>query len=363
MYTPWLLPPALPPNPPVANTIGSRLAADPPSAPRIALLGLDAQTADGVREHLYRLFWDFEDLAVVDLGNLRKRTVDFAIPLLKELHSANILPVTLGAPSSFLPAQYLAFGELNRQVGVCILDSRIRLRTESTGTADAENNLDAAVYRQRPPMYHLAHLGSQRQLVDPALDALFMRRHFERYTLGQSRADLGELEPTVRDADVLAIDLAGLAAAEVPAQEGFGPSGFSVQEACQLAFYAGSSDRLSSFGLFGYRGGDASDRERETSLAAQAQLIWYFMHGVSRRKGDFPVSTSGLHEYVVDSKVADRLTFWRSERSNRWWVQVPVSVPDGEERNRLVACSYKDYLQISQSGDLPSRLQLAFSRY
>ncbi|THH41641.1 arginase family protein [Neolewinella litorea] len=337
--------------------------ASPDATPRVALLGWDAATADAVREHLYPLAWDFDGLTLSDLGNFRKQTVNFAVPLLKELHGAGILPVLVGRHPTLLTAQYLAFGELNRQVGICVADSDMHL-SDSPGTStESAGNLDAAIYRDRSPVYHLAHLGSQRQLVGPRLDALFLRRHFERYTLGQSRGKLSDLEPTIRDADVFAFDLAALAAGEAPARRGFHPSGFSVQEAGQLAFYAGSSDRLSSFGLYGYEPGNCSHHEQKVTQAAQAQLIWYFLYGVSQRKGDFPVTTAGLHEYVVDSKVTDRLTFWRSDRSNRWWVQVPVPDEEGEERNRLVSCSYEDYLQISQEGKLPDRLRIAFSRY
>lgn len=363
MYTPWLLPPHRSESDFSSTAIGQRLLASPPEAPRVALLGLDSATADAVRNHLDQLHWDFDELALVDLGNFRKQTVDFVTPVLKELHAANILPVVIGRAAGLLPAQYLAFGELNRQVGVCCIDSRILLTPPGEEVGRPSGNLDAAIHRDRPPVYHLAHIGSQRQLVDHRLDVLFLKRHFERYTLGQSRGNLSELEPAIRDADVFAIDLAALAAAEVPAREGYHPSGFSVQEASQLAYYAGSSDRVSSFGLYGYAPTGNSDRDCQRTHAAQAQLIWYFLHGVSQRKGDFPATTTGLHEYVVDTRISDRLTFWRSERSNRWWVEVPVLAKGGEDRNRLVACSYADYLQISQEGKLPDRLRIAFARY
>lgn len=361
MHLHWLSPPPVPATDLPDYTVGRHLSEFTAGGVRAVLLGVDAGLANGVRDHLYRMAWDFEALKLADLGNLRKQTVDFAVPLFRELYASGILPIIIGGRGRLLAAQYLAFAELNRQVGLCHVDGRIQLHAHPP--EQSREVLDRAVHRSDRPAFHLAHLGSQRHLVDPALDGLFLSRHYERVSLGQGRSELAELEPAIRDADVFALDLGAVLAAEAPAQSGQYPSGFSLQEAGQLTYYAGNSDRLTSFGIYGYDAADCTERECRRTQAAQAQLVWYFLHGLSRRAGDFPVTTAGLVEYVVDSRVTDRLTFWRSPRSNRWWVQVPVEQPDGEERNRLVACSYGDYLQVSQRGELPERLHLAFSRY
>jgi formiminoglutamase len=68
-------------------------------------------------------------------------------------------------------------------------------------------------------------------------------------------------------------------------------------------------------------------------------------------------------EYVVDIDDFDKLTFWRSPRSNRWWVQVPAGTKKGDERHRLVPCSYEDYLEASGKQHLPDRLMAAFRRF
>ena len=65
----------------------------------------------------------------------------------------------------------------------------------------------------------------------------------------------------------------------------------------------------------------------------------------------------------MDNKITDKVTFWRSPVTDRWWVQVPLATSGREERNRLVACSYADYLSTSKEGKLPDRLFRAFSRY
>ena len=332
------------------------------SVTRVGLVGLHPATANLVRDHLYTHQWDFGDLELTDLGNIRKQTPAFVIPLLRELHNAGILPVLIGAAGRLLPAQYLAFGELNRQVGIFSVDQQVRLSVDPSTGRHAEV-LDAALHRDRPPVYHLAHAGSQRHLTDPGLEPLFVDRHYESYTLGQARANLSDLEPSIRDADLMMVDVSAVVWSDAPAQSGYNPSGFSLQEACQLCYYAGNSDRLSSFGIYGIDPENIDPSGRQLTAAAYAQLIWYFLHGLSRRSGDFPVSLTGMLEYVVDTKITERLTFWRSPRTNRWWIQVPADRYTGEARNRLVSCSYQDYLSTSQQGELPDRVVRAFSRY
>jgi hypothetical protein len=309
------------------------------------------------------MVWDFPELEIVDLGNLRKPSVEFAIPLLRELHTSGIVPVVLGSDSDLYRAQYLAFAEHSRQVGVFSIDQYLGVSADAAEVAVMENVLDELVYRSQLPQFHLACAGSQRHLIDPRLPALFASRHYGYYPLGEARADMAELEPPIRDADVLLLEVGALVRADAPAQRGYHASGFSLQEACQLCFYGGNSDRLSSFGIHGFLESEVATENAKLTAAAYAQLCWYFIYGVSRRFGDFPASTEGMTEYVVDTKVTGKLTFWYSPRSTRWWVAVPLEGKGGELRNRLVACSHRDYSSSSKEGKLPDRILDAFARY
>jgi len=362
MYTPWLLPTEVkPPSSAAAHSLFARLTPTLSTRTQVALVGLHPATADAVREQLYGLVWDFADLEIADLGNLRKASVEFAIPLIRELHGAGIVPMLLGDAGALRRAQYLAFAEKNRQVGVFSIDQYLHVSGTNTERLPG-SYFNEIVYRDKPPTFHLSCAGTQRQLIDPRLTSFFARRHYGLYPLGEARADLAELEPPIRDADVIMFDIGALTKADAPAQQGYNASGLSLQEGSQLAFYAGNSDRLSSFGVYGL-GGNLEEEGGKLTAAAYAQLCWYFMHGVSRRFGDFPATTSGMTEFVVDTRDMGKLTFWYSPRSTRWWVAVPAESGKGEVRNRLVACSRRDYSQTSQEGKLPDRILDAFARY
>lgn len=363
MYDSWLLPTTVRPSEVAPHSFYAGLSTALSGKTRVALVGAHPAVADAVREPLYRMNCDFAGLQIVDLGNLRKHSVEFAIPLLRELHASGIVPVLLGSDSDLFRAQYLAFAEQSRQVGVFTIDQYIGVSAEAPEAVARGNVLNELVYRTQPPHFHLASAGSQRHLIDPRLPALFAGRHYGYYPLGEARADLTELEPPIRDADVLLLEVSALIRADAPAQRGYHASGFSLQEASQLCFYGGNSDRLSSFGVHGFLESEVATENGKLTAAAYAQLCWYFIYGVSRRFGDFPASTDGMTEYVVDTKVTGKLTFWYSPRSTRWWVAVPLEGKGGELRNRLVACSHRDYSSSSKEGKLPDRILDAFARY
>ncbi len=326
---------------------------------KTAIIGLDVDFAKKTRALLYPMSWNFGKLGIADLGDLRKAEPDFLTPLLRELQSAGITPILIGRDRQLFRAQYQAFQEISAQASVAVVDQLIRLSTASSIGGD--QLLNPAFHSPRKLFYHLSHIGSQQHLIDPAVFDLIAERHYDYIRLGQARENITELEPLIRDADLLGLDMAALQYFDAPAQEGFHPSGFSLEEATRLCRYAGISDKLKSFGIFGVDL-SVSQRDQWVTAAACAQMIWYFLDGFANRKGDYPVTANGLTEYVVDIKDYDRITFWKSPRSGRWWIQAPAGKHKGEERHRLIPCSYQDYLKACDQ-EIPDRLLQAFRRY
>jgi len=72
---------------------------------------------------------------------------------------------------------------------------------------------------------------------------------------------------------------------------------------------------------------------------------------------------NGLVEYIVEFKhVEAPITFWKSTKSGRWWMQVPVDTKKKHQRHRLIPCSYNDY-QMATTDEFPDRLLNAFKRF
>jgi formiminoglutamase len=317
---------------------------------RVALLGADETSANAVRPALYRAAYPWPAGSVVDLGNLRKAGAAQLIPVLYELLTGGLLPVVIGRQHDLARAQFLAYQEAKTLANWAVVDETIRV----------EEVVGAVLEPRHPLLFHLAHLGGQSFHLPEKAVQLLEDHNCEVVRLGKSRSAIEETEPVIRDADLLTFHLNALKMSDLPAVASATPSGYFLEEACQLARYAGMSDKLTSFGIYGFE----PDRDRdEQSAQAVAQLVWYFLDGFFNRTGDYPLSTKGLTEYVVElPALSYQLTFWKSKFSGRWWLQVPVTTQRKHQRHRLIPCSLQDY-QAACREELPERLLNAFKRF
>ena len=94
-------------------------------------------------------------------------------------------------------------------------------------------------------------------------------------------------------------------------------------------------------------------------------MIWYFLDGFSNRKNDYPVGekTDYLKYRVVIKDNKHEIVFYKSNKSDRWWMDVPYPVHQKIKYNRhhLVPCSYRDY-QIACNDEMPDRWWKTFQK-
>ena len=94
-------------------------------------------------------------------------------------------------------------------------------------------------------------------------------------------------------------------------------------------------------------------------------MIWYFIDGVNHRKKDYPIGTKKNYlKYRVgiqDGK--NELVFYKSNKSERWWMDIPYPAHNKikYERHLLVPCSYNDY-QTACDNEMPDRWWQTFQK-
>jgi formiminoglutamase len=325
---------------------------------QIALIGIESAESDEIRNHFYKMATYFPQGTIADLGNIRKTDVSFAVPLIKELLVGKITPVFIGAYDNFAKAQFLAYQELKALVSFTTIDENLTLSLDHN--KDNVNNYSTILSPRHPSLFHFSLIGCQTHQIDPLVINLLSEQSFDVVRLGKSRNNLEECEPIIRDADLLAFHLSALKQSEAPGVINPSPSGYFSEEACQLCRYAGMSDKLTSFGIYGYH--KKMDKTGQTALMA-AQMLWYFIEGFFNRKNDFPISTNGMNEYIVElPSIQYQITFWKSVKSGRWWMQIPIETKKKHARHRLIPCSYQDY-QDAVKEELPERLLNALGRF
>lgn len=325
---------------------------------KVAIIGLGEEDADAVRKSLYQMSFPFGRLKVADLGNARKMDLTFLIQLIKELIDGKITPILIGRNANLALAQYRAHQACQSSINHVHIDERIPFHPKDGDSGDYF--LNPIFKNTRSKLFNFSALCGQSHFLDSPTLMEMERRNFECFRLGKVRSNLEETEPIVRDADLISFNLSTLRQSDAPAVEKPSPSGLLLEEACKITRYAGMGDKLTSIGFYGFD----KERDRDSQTAqAIAQLMWYFLDGFYNRKNDFPNSMSGLVEYIVDFKAHDyQITFWKSNKSGRWWLQVPVKTKRKHHRHRLIPCSYEDYLKACKE-ELPERLWNAIKRF
>ena len=179
------------------------------------------------------------------------------------------------------------------------------------------------------------------------------KMYFDANRLGQMRENMENVEPIVRNADMLSFDMGAIRHSDASGNSNASPNGFYGEEACQIARYAGMSDKLSSIGF--YELNPAFDTNKQTAFLL-AQMIWYFIDGYYNRKDDFPIVNKDEYtKYRVALTNHDHeIVFYKSNRSDRWWMDVPYP-PNHKvkyERHHMTPCSYNDY-ETACSDEMP----------
>lgn len=301
--------------------------------------------ASVIRRQLYQLhYWHF-DTRIADIGDIKTGASlndSYAAikTVLAELLRMQKTVVIIGGSHDVTLAQYFAYRDLGRSIEAACIDATIDLRGESS--LRSENFLLEMLTGEPNFVKHYNHIGFQSYFVHPRMLETMDKLRFDCYRVGVAKENMEEMEPVLRNAHLVSFDINAIKYSDAPSGR-CSPNGFTGEEACMLARYAGMGSQISSFGIFGYL--PSQDVNALTALQA-AQMLWYFIDGVSRRKHEAPLSESALFNEFNTTLTDEGTLFLQSRRTGRWWMQLPDK--------KLIACSYNDYITASKN-EIPER--------
>jgi arginase family enzyme len=322
--------------------------------------------SDYVRENFYRLFQGNYNAKIADLGNIRKgNSIEdsyFALTdVLSQLLRKNIIPIVIGGGQDLTYSNYLAYQKMEQTINIVSVDSSFDI-----GDGDKELNsqsyLSKIILHKPNILFNYSNVGYQTYFVEQNAIELMGKLYFDSHRLGQVRKNMEDVEPIVRNADVLSFDISSIRQSDAPGNGNASPNGFYGEEACQICRYAGMSDKLSSIGF--YEINPAFDNNKQTVHLA-AQMIWYFIDGFYNRKQDYPIiDKSEYTKYRVSiTNHEHEIIFYKSNKSDRWWMDVPYPVNHQIkfERHHMVPCSYSDY-ETACRDEMPDKWWQTFQK-
>ncbi|NJY61858.1 formimidoylglutamase [Salinimicrobium sp. CDJ15-81-2] len=301
---------------------------------------------NGIRKAFYNLLPGNWHLKMVDLGDIQKgETVEdtfYAVQsAVAECLKKGIIPIVLGGSQDLLYAQYRAYDGVEQMVNMVNIDSRFDL-----GDADKplsnRSYVGKIVVTKPYNLFNYSNLGYQTYFNSQDEIELMDRLFFDAYRLGEVSSDITVVEPVMRDANLVGVDMGAVSGGALGNYRLQSPNGFDGKEICALSRYAGISDKVSSFGIYEF----TSEFNFPAANMLVAQMIWYFVEGVNFRKNENTISAKKefiRYQVPIDDEI---LVFYKSPVSGRWWIEIPFISPANNKlkRHALLPCTQGDYL-------------------
>ncbi len=299
-----------------------------------------SDAADVVRKQLYRLNYWHTEVSIVDIGNIKtglslNDTYAALRTVLTTLIKLERTVIIIGGSHDITLPQYHAYSHIKKVIEATVVDAAIDLKSESM--LKSQSFLMEMLTGEPNFIKHYNHIGFQSYFVHPRMLETLDKLRFDCYRVGVVKESIEEMEPVLRNTDLLSFDMSAIRYSDAPSTE-YSPNGFTGEEACGLMRYAGMSAKLSTAGIYGYQ----PEMDYRFNTAKQiAQMIWYFIDGKSRSKHEAQFhEKQNFNEYHTVFTESDTM-FLQSKKTNRWWMQLPGS--------EMIACSYNDYLNASRN--------------
>ena len=316
-----------------------------------------------IRKSFYGLFPGSWNTTVADLGDINKgESVEDTYFALKEsitiLVKKNIIPIILGGSQDLTYANYRAYDALIPMVNIVNVDAQFNLG-DSTKPIKNNSFVGKIILDKPYNLFNYATIGYQTYFNSQEEIDLMDNLYFESYRLGAVSKDVTIVEPVLRDANIVSLDLTSVKGAEVSLKQKFSPNGLDGKEICAIARYAGISNKVTSFGIYEYK--PSNDDELTSMLVAQ--ILWYFIEGVNYRVKDDDFSDDRNYQKYITLVDSEELVFYKSNKTGRWWIEIPflADVNNKLKRHTLLPCMHQDYLDACNN-KVPDRWYKALQK-
>jgi arginase family enzyme len=276
-----------------------------------------------IRKAFYKLFPGNWLHGMADLGDIQKGasvedTYFALIEVVSSLVKLNVIPLIIGGSQDLTYANYRAYDKISSMVNIVNIDKSFDLG-DSSKPINNGSYLGKIILEQPYNLFNYTAIGFQTYFNSQEEIDLMEKLYFESYRLGDIAQSISTVEPVLRDADIVTLDLNSVKSSEVSVKQKYSPNGFNGREICAIARYAGISNKVSSFGIYEYN----PSQDDEATAMLVAQIVWYFIEGVNCRvKDDDFKDLSNYLKFTVLVE-DEELVFFKSKKTGRWWIEIP----------------------------------------
>jgi len=309
-----------------------------------------------IRRSFYSLYPGNWSIRIADFGDITpgesvEDTYQNLTSLISYFIKNNIIPLVIGGSQDLTYANYRAYDDFKKTINIVNVDSNFDLG-DSSKPIKNNSYLGKIILEEPHNLFNYTTIGYQTYYNSQIEIDLMEKLYFEAYRLGEVCYNINSVEPVMRDADIVTIDLRSIKSSELSSRQKLSPNGFDGKEICSISRYAGISNKVSSFGIFEYK----SSNEDEITEMLIAQILWYFIEGVNCRiiDDDF-TNISNFQKFTIIVEKYE-LVFYRSIKTSRWWIVIPSSSKKDTKLNQqaLLPCTHEDYLNAND-GIIPDR--------
>ncbi|HMQ43029.1 MAG TPA: formimidoylglutamase [Mariniflexile sp.] len=316
-----------------------------------------------VRKAFYGLFPGSWNTVIADLGDINKgESVEDTYFALKTtiaiLIKKNIIPIILGGSQDLTYPNYRAYDTIMPMVNIVNIDCKFDLG-DSSKPIKNDSFIGKIILDQPYNLFNYATVGYQTYFNSQEEKDLMESLYFESYRLGEVSKDITIVEPVLRDANIVTLDLSVLKGAEVGLNQKFSPNGLDGKEICAISRYAGISNKVSSFGIYEYK----PSKDDDITAMLISQVLWYFIEGVNYRVKDDHFTDDSSYQKFTTLVESDELVFYKSTKTGRWWIEIPflTEINTKLKRHTLLPCTHQDYIDACNNM-VPDRWYKAFQK-
>lgn len=193
---------------------------------------------------------------------------------------------------------------------------------------------------------NLSFIGLQKHLTHASLFELCQTEMINLLRLGDIRSDMQQVEAIFRRTEYIDFNLGSIRKSDLPAATNAPVCGFTMEEACQISRYAGTSPDIKGLNISGID----FDQNSEVYYHSIALLLWYFFEGLALQNR-IQAPNQKLVEYIIYPEDSETpFFFYHNAAENRWWFSL-----ESYQSNAKIPCTENDY-QMAKNNIFSERI-------